>query len=53
MVTQVTYSVDGTSQTEIANLDRAILVNQHVGRLEVPMQHLALMYVLDGVQQVP
>jgi hypothetical protein len=39
-------AVDGSSQTEVANLDRAILVDEHVGRLEVSVEDACRMDVL-------
>lgn len=52
-VTLVSDAVERARKTKVADLNGAILVDKHVGRFEVPMQHLALVHVFNTVEQIP
>lgn len=49
----VTYAVDGTSKPKITHFYATVLIYQDVRRLQVPVQHFAIVQVLNRVQQIP
>lgn len=46
-------AVNGSSEAKVTHFNGAILVQENVRWLEVSVQYLALMQVLDSVQQIP
>lgn len=53
LMTLVTYSIDWASQAEIAYLDRAILIDEHICWFKISVQDMPLMNVLDGMKEIP
>lgn len=46
------FRVPATSQSQIGNLQFALIVYQQVGRLEIPMDHLVCVHIMDAAEQL-
>lgn len=50
---QVTNTVNLPGQPKVAYLDRAVLVQQNISRLKIPMNDFAILEVLNSMEQIP
>ena len=49
----VADAISASCKTKVANFNRAVLIDKHVGWFEVTVQNFAFVDVLDCMQQVP
>ena len=40
------------AETEVTNLDLAVRINEHIGRLEIPVDYVGRVHKVDSTEQI-